>query len=182
MANNVNSDKKTKKNNSSENKRSNNILFVKDQGEGGRAVLVAVLKIIELILTTIFALCLGIFAPLCVWLGVEDAELSADPAVTFWFISSILYIIGLFTVMLGHLKTATVIHVLATAGTLITYQRYVAMYADIPNSNPPTGLFMPCIFITILTVIIMLLVDIPKSVKKRIKKKQEKAPSILGDK
>lgn len=171
------------KNNSKPTKKHNFILFVKDQGEGGIAVFVVILKMIELVLTTIFGLCLGIFAPLCAWLGLEnESEVSADPAITIWFISSIVYIIGLFAVMLGHLKTATVIHVIATVGTLITYYRYTLMYADVPDSNGPTGLFMPCIFITILTVVMMLLVDIPKSIKKRQKKKSEKAPSILGDK
>ncbi len=174
---------KTTENNSKTANKHEYILFVKKQGEGGIAIFVVVLKVIELVLTSIFALCLGIFAPLCVWFGLENnSEVSADPAVTFWFISSILYIIGLFAVMLGHLKTAAVIHTLATVGTLLTYYRYSLMYADIPDSNGPTGLFMPCIFITMLTIIMMLLVDIPKSIEKHNRKKNEKAPSIFGDK
>ena len=162
-------------------KSGGNFFFVEDQGEGAARVAVIVLKLVEIVLTTVYALCLGIFAPLIIWLGAEEVETAYGITAGIWFGSSIVYIIGLFTVMLGHSKTASVMHALASVGTLITYQRYRRLFADIPDSSGPTGLYMPCLFITLATVFIMLLINVPKWMDRRIQKLNEKAPSILGD-
>lgn len=155
--------------------------FVKDQGEGAGKVAVIILKVLELILTTIFAAVLGIFAPLCIWYGdIVEAEVAADPSAVWWLISSIVYIIGLFVLMLGHSKTATVIHIIAAAGTLVTYRYYTKLYEGYA-SNGPTALYMPCLFICMLTIIIMLIINVPKWVRKRAEKDNEIAPSILGE-
>lgn len=155
--------------------------FVKDQGEGAGKVAVIILKVIELILTTIFALVLGIFAPLCIWYGdIVEPEVASDPSALWWLISSIIYIIGLFFVMFGHSKIATTIHVAAAVGTLITYHFYTQLFEGY-ESNGPTALYMPCIFITIVTVGIMLIINIPKWIDKHTQKENEVAPSILGD-
>lgn len=155
--------------------------FVKDQGEGAARIAVIVIKVLEMIMTTIFGLCLGIFAPLCIWFGLDTPEISSDPAAAFWFASSILYIIGLFVLMLGHSKTASVIHVLAAAGTLMTYYRYMLMFANSNGDKGLSGLYMPCLFITVMTIAAMLLINLPKWLDKRVQKQSEIAPSILGD-
>lgn len=49
--------------------------FVKDQGEGSARVIVIVLKIIELILTSIFALCLGVFGSLVMSTEIKESRL-----------------------------------------------------------------------------------------------------------
>lgn len=158
------------------------IFFVKDQGEGAGKVAVIILKVIELILTTIFAVVLGIFVPLCIWNGdIVDAEVAADPSAVWWLISSILYIIGLFVLMFGHSKIATCIHLAAAAGTLTTYHFYIELM-DGFEGNGPTALYMPSLFITVLTVAIMLIINIPKWIQKRVERDNEVAPSILGDK
>ena len=157
------------------------VFFVKDQGQGAGKVAVIILKVIELILTTIFALVLGIFAPLCIWYGdIVEAEVASDPSATWWLISSIIYIVGLFFVMFGHSKIATAIHIAAAAGTLITYNFYLRLF-DGFESNGPTALYMPSIFITVATIGIMLIINVPKWVDKHTQKLNEVAPSILGD-
>lgn len=162
------------------------IFFVKDQGQGAGKVAVIILKVIELILTTIFALVMGIFAPLVIWDGdTFDAELAADPLIMWWFISSIVYIIGVFFVMAGRSKTATVIHVIAAAGTLTAYhfnmQLNMRRLAEGAEGSGPVPLYMPSLFITVATIGIMLIINVPKWIEKHEEKANEEAPSILGD-
>ena len=155
--------------------------FVKDQGEGAARIAVIILKILELIITSIFALCLGIFGPVCIWLDFDNPDIAQSPAVLFWLISSVVYIIGTFTVMLGHSKTACVIHSLAAVGSLVTYYNFFMLFGDIPDNNGPSILYMPCLFLTIITAIIMLLINVPKWIERRIEKENAAAPSILDD-
>lgn len=161
--------------------KENFFFFVKDQGEGAAGVAVIILKFAEIALTTIFALCLGIFAPLCIWFGVEDVDPFYALTAGIWFGSSVLYIAGLFVVMFGHSKIASVIHVFAAAGTLATYQGYRRLFAEFPELNNTSGLYMPCLFITVITITIMLLINVPKWIEKRVQKLNEKAPSIFDD-
>ena len=155
-------------------------LFVKDQGEGAAGVAVIVLKFAEIALTTIFALCLGIFAPIIIWTGEEAELFVGNPTLVLWFISSILYIIGLFVVMLGYSKAACAIHIAAAVGTLLTYSGFRELFKEIPNEYGPSGLYMPCLFITVLTVIIMFLINFPKWLDKQLEQENAAAPSILG--
>ena len=156
--------------------------FVRDQGEGAGRVSVIVLKVLELILTTIFAAVLGIFAPLCIWYGdVVAEEMAADPSAGWWLASSIGYIVGLFFVMLGKAKTAAVIHVIAAVGTLVTYSYYTKLFEGYEGTGP-TLLYMPSLFITVITIAIMLIINVPKWIERHIAKMSEEAPSILGDK
>lgn len=165
---------------SDEQKKGSFFFFGNDQGEGWARVAVIILKLAEIALTTIYALCLGVFAPIILWTG-EDAELFSDnPALVLWFISSIIYIIGMFVVMLGHSKTASVIHTIAFIGTLVTYSCFSKLYADIPDSRGPSELYMPCLFIFVITVFIMLLINVPKWIRMRIVEETSAAPSVLG--
>lgn len=156
--------------------------FVKDQGEGAGKVAVIVLKVIELILTTIFALVLGIFAPLCIWFGdIVAEEVAKDPSAVWWLASSIVYIAGLFVLMFGRTKIAAVIHGIAAVGTLITYSYYLKLFEGY-ESNGPTALYMPSLFIAVITLAIMLIINVPKWIEGHIKKVNEVAPSILDGK
>lgn len=154
--------------------------FVRDQGEGAARIAVIILKVLELIMTTIFGVCLGIFGPLAIR-AMDDPAISSDPSSIYWLISSGLYIVGLFVLMLGHSKTATVIHILAAAGTLVTYSSYMHMFRDVDTGKGPTALYMPCLFITVMTIVIMLLINLPKWIDKHVQKANEQAPSILDD-
>lgn len=174
--------KKDVKKKKAEEEKGGFFFFVKDQGEGAGKVAVIILKVIELILTTIFAAVLGIFAPLCIWNGdIVAEEIASDPSAVWWLVSSIVYIIGMFFVMFGRAKTATVIHVMAAVGTLVTYSYYTKLFKGLESSGP-TSLYMPSIFITIVTIGIMLIINIPKWVDKHIEKANEAAPSILDGK
>ena len=148
--------------------------FVKDQGEGAARVIVIVLKIIELILTSIFALCLGVFGSIIMSAEIKEA------AIYMWLATSAVYVIGTFVVMLGHSKIALCIHSAATAGTVVTYFLFQVMFAQVPENNGPSVLYMPCIFITIITFVIMLLINLPKWLDKQAAKAREIAPSILS--
>lgn len=162
-------------------KSSGRFYFFVDQGEGGGKVAVTVLKVLELIVTTIFAFVLGIFGPLCIWNGdIIEAEVKTDPSAVWWLISSIVYVVGMFVMMFGHTKTATVIHVFAAAGTLVTYYFYTNLFKE-TGGNGPSMLYMPSLLITLFSIAIMLVVNIPKWVDRRIEKENEVAPSILGE-
>ena len=163
-----------------ENTKESFFFFVKDQGEGTIRIAVIILKIVELIMTTIFGLCLGIFGPICIWFGFDDPAIASDPSTTFWLVSSIIYIIGLFILMMGHSKVASVVHLIAAVGTILTYVNYLRMFKDISDSNGPTVLYMPCLFITVITLTIMLLLNMPRWIDDHVRKVNEQAPSILG--
>ena len=154
--------------------------FVKDQGEGAARVIVIILKILELIITSIFALCLGIFAPLTILLDLDITDPISQTAAILWMATSVVYIIGTFVVMLGHSRIASGIHLLGAAGTLVTYYNYMVMFADVPDNNGPSVLYMPCLFLTVLTLVIMLLINLPKWLERRAAKEQAVAPSILA--
>lgn len=156
-------------------------IFAAEYCTGKTLMAVTVLKMFEMILVTIFGLFLGIFAPLSVFLGAEDPLPEAIRAGVVWLISSALYIVGFFALMLGNSKIALIIQCVASIGTLITYSSYQELYADDPNFMGPTILYMPCIFITLFTLAIMLVINMPKWLDKRQKTLNEKAPSILGD-
>ena len=158
-----------------------NIIFAAERCTGKTLAVVTVLKMLEMILVTIFGLFLGIFAPLCVFLGINDAEASTVQAAVVWLISSVLYIAGFFALMLGNSRIAMIIQGIAAVGTLVTYSIYSQMFSDNPNSTGPSMLYMPCLFIAMLTLAIMLVINIPKWFDKRQKMLSEKAPSILGD-
>lgn len=155
--------------------------FVKDQGEGAARVIVIILKILELIITSIFALCLGIFAPITILADLDITDPISQTAAVLWMVTSVVYIIGTFVVMLGHSKIASGIHLLGAAGTLVTYYNYMIMFADIPDNNGPSVLYLPCLFLTVLTLVIMLLINLPKWLEKRAAREQAVAPSILAD-
>lgn len=180
------SSKNSKNNKSNAKKRAEEkggfFFFVKDQGEGAGKVAVIVLKVIELILTTIYALVLGIFAPLCIWFGdIVAEEVAGDPSAVWWLASSVVYIAGLFVLMFGRTKIAAVIHGVAAVGTLVTYSYYLKLFEGY-ESNGPTALYMPSLFITMITIAIMLIVNVPKWIDRHIKKVNEVAPSILDGK
>lgn len=156
-------------------------IFAAEYCTGKTLAAVTVLKMFEMIMVTIFGLFLGIFAPLSIFLGIEDADALAIQAAVSWLISSALYIGGFFMLMLGNSKIAMIVHAAASIGTFITYSAYTQMFADNPNSTGPSVLYMPCLFIALLTLAIMLVINIPKWFEKRMKMLNEKAPSILGD-
>lgn len=160
--------------------RETRFFFVKDQGEGAVRVLIIIFKLLALVITTIFALCLGILAPLSLMMGEPDEIVFTSAAVP-WIISSVLYIIGLFLMIFNCSKTGAGVHIAAGIGSLVTYNNFRALFRDHSEYRSPSHLFMPCLLITALSVAIMLMVNIPVWWERYIRKQNEKAPSILGD-
>ncbi len=157
------------------------VFFVPDQGEGAVKYIVIALKVIMLIITSICALCFGILGPVCIWIGEYDPEIVENPAILTWLISSCVYIVGTFVIMLGHSRIAAVIDCVAAVGSLVTYYLFVTHSADPEISVGPTTLYMPCLALTVLAVVIAMLINIPKWLEKQAQKAHEKAPSIIND-
>lgn len=155
--------------------------FVKDQGEGAARIAVIILKILELIDTSIFGIVMGIFAPLCIMFGDFDPDVASCPAMPWWLASAIVFIVGTVVVMLGHSKVASIIHTIGAVGILVTYNEYSKFFADIPDNNGPSVLYMPLLFLTIMTITIMLLINVPKWLDKHAQRVNAVAPSILTD-
>lgn len=153
------------------------VFFVPDQGEGAAKYIVIALKILMLVITTIFALVLGIFGPLCVWNPEAQMDAAGNPGVLTWLISSCVYIVGTFVIMLGHSRIASVIDIIAAAGSLVTYY----LFETSKVGSTPTPLYMPCVALTVLAVVIAMLINIPKWLEKQAEKANEKAPSIIDD-
>lgn len=151
--------------------------FVKDQGEGAARVAVIILKVIELIITSIFGICLGIFGSICAMFIVEEFD---NAAFYLWLVSSAVYVIGTFVIMLGHSKIAFCIHFVGAVGTVLTYYYFTQMFAVL-EGNGPSVLYMPCIFLTVISFVIALLINLPKWLEKKAAKAREVAPSILSD-
>ena len=142
---------------------------------------IMLLRGFDVILTAIFGLFLGIFAPIIIMIGTEDPEYAGDISTTVWLVSSILYTVGIFILMLGNTKTAAIIHIVASIGTLVTFFRYTELFKDIPDNNGPVLLYMPCLGITALTVTITLLTNLPKYIQRKRREKNKKSPSIFDD-
>lgn len=154
--------------------------FVKDQGTGAVRVLIIIFKLIELFLTTVYGVCLGIFAPLALWFGLEEPEVNYTLCAALWLAASVFYIAGLFTLIFAKEKAAAVIHGIAAVLTLTTYGSFRSALKEY-GGNGPAGLFMPCLIITALSVAIMLMLNVPIWWERYNEKQNEKAPSILGD-
>lgn len=156
--------------------------FVPDQGEGMAKGVVIALKVLMLVVTTICCVVFGIFGPVVIWNSGSFIESVADnPGVVSWLISSCVYIVGTFVIMLGHSKIAAVIDIIAMAGSLVTYYLFVTYAANPDITVGPTQLYMPSISLTVMAVVIAMLINIPKWLDKQAVKAREKAPSILLD-
>lgn len=153
--------------------------FVKDQGTGAVRVLVIIFKLLELFLTTVYGVCLGVFAPLALWLYPEELEMDFTVPAVLWLTASVLYIAGLFTLIFAKEKLASIIHGAAAVLTIVTYASFHSMLSEYGTSGP-AGLFMPCLLITALTITILLLLNVPEWTRRYIEKSTAPAPSILG--
>ncbi len=158
-------------------------LFYRYQCPKMTGIVIMILEIVSMILTSIFALCFGISVPLINWFGQMELEIQDHPVFVVWLIVSVIYIVGTFILILGKPRVAAITHAAAMAGSLVMYYMFLMLNnqygAD--YTSGPTGLYMPCIFITIISVIVVMLIHIPKWLEKKAEKDREQAPSILAD-
>lgn len=150
-------------------------------------VVIMVLQVLSLILTSICALCLGIFGAVSIMDEGYDGMISSiagyiEAAVNLWLISSIVYVLGTLVLFLGFSKIATAIHFAAASMSIVIYNLFAQAnkIANI-NSHGPAMLYMPCIFIAIVTLAVALIVNIPPWLDQKRERDSAVAPSILGD-
>lgn len=149
-------------------------------------VVVMILQVLSLAATAIFALCLGVLGSLSMMAEGTDWAMSSiagyiETALTLWLISSIVYVIGTLVLFLGFSRIASGIHTAALVMTLVMYYLYdlAAKTANLDTLGPAV-LYMPCIFIAIITIVIALVVNFPLWLDKKEEKDKEIAPSILA--
>ena len=68
-------------------------------------------------------------------------------------------------------------------GTLFVYSGFSELYKYTEESNGPTELYMPCIFITLIIIAVTVLENADKikaKLENRIEEKNAPAPSIFG--
>ena len=151
-------------------------------------ILSIILKIIETGLTCIWGVFFGIFFPVAILLvGAEivPKDIAESYVIVLWLIVSVIgYVIPAALILCKMHKTAVVMSILGFIGTLVVYGGFASLYAAVEDSVGPTGLYLPCIFITILDIAIAAVEErenIKRLLEGRNDKKEEKAPSILGD-
>lgn len=146
-----------------------------------------ILKGIMLFLAAIWGIGCGVLFPaviLLVGADVVPADIAESPVIIIWLITSIIgYVIPSILVMCRLCRTASVLSVIGFAGTLFVYSGFAELYQHTEGSNGPTELYMPCIFITLLIIIITVLENADKikaMLDGRHERKNAAAPSIFG--
>lgn len=147
-------------------------------------IAINVLKVLEIILTAIWGIIFGVLTPLSVmYAGIVDESIANHYIVKVWLTNSVLcYFVGTIIVMLGLYKIALGFHTVGLVTSLVIYGVFQDMYAGIEAQNP-AQLYMPIIFVTIITLAITILANYKKITDKLSQsneKKYEAAPSILG--
>lgn len=150
-------------------------------------VIKKILKFIMLFLAAIWGIGCGVLFP-AVILSTGDSLVSADiaesPYIIVWLLTSVIgYVIPAVLVMCRLCKIATCLSLCGFIGTLVVYSGFADLYKYTQESNGPTELYMPCIFITIIIIAITVLENIGV-IKAMLDEKREKenapAPSIFG--
>ncbi len=143
-----------------------------------------ILKVLILILTTIWGVVLGVFAPLSVMFGdiVRD-EIARSPIIVVWLLNSIIcYVGGTVLVMLNCTRIAAAMHTVGLVVTLCIHAAFSQLLTSINGGVLPV-MYMPIIFVSILSIILMVITNWNRWMKKAEEKnaaKYDEAPSILG--
>ncbi len=150
-------------------------------------IVVMALQVISLAATAIFALCLGVLGSLSMMAEGEDWAITTiagyiQTGLVLWLISSIVYVVGTLVLFLGFSRIAAGIHTAALVMSLVMYYVFgLAKTTANLDTAGPALLYMPCIFIAIITIAIALVVNIPLWLDKKAEKDAQVAPSILAD-
>ncbi len=147
-----------------------------------------ILKIILLILAAIWGVGCGILFPAVILSSGGELvaeELASDPVIVVWLVTAAVGFVipAVLTVCRFH-KTASVLSLLGFGGILYVYARFAELYAGTEGTNGPTELYLPCIFITILILLITAIENRGKLkayLEKRSAKEEQSAPSIFGE-
>ena len=147
-------------------------------------IAIRVLKVLILVMTSICGIIFGIFAPLSIMLtDTVDPAISQHYIIKVWLINSVVcYIGGTVLLMLNLYKTAGCFHIAGMIVSIYIYAVFQGLYEGQTASNP-AGLYMPVIFITILTLVVVFLANkkkIEELLSKSKSKEYEAAPSVLS--
>ncbi|MBQ8194991.1 MAG: hypothetical protein IJZ47_06455 [Oscillospiraceae bacterium] len=150
-------------------------------------VVLMVLQVISLAATAVFALCLGVLGSLSMMAEGNDWAITTisgyiQTALVLWLVSSVVYVIGTLVLFLGFSRIAAGIHTAALVMSLVMYYlfRLAGTTANIDTAGP-AALYMPCVFIAVITIAITLIVNIPLWLDEKAEKDAEVAPSILAE-
>lgn len=143
-------------------------------------ILVKIIKAVEMVITAIWGIIFGIFAPIALMGSGE--RISGDPILWVWVIHSAVYIVGTIIVMLKCYRVALGVHFVGLCASIYIYAVMQGMFAELTTQNP-AQLYMPIILLPFLTLAIAIIAN-----KERIERKlsgvKEKdyapTPSILG--
>ena len=144
-------------------------------------IAINILKGIELVITAIWGVVLGIFAPLS--LITSGEPISEHYVLWVWLVNSVVcYLVGTIIVMLKFYKVALCFHTVGLAASIFIYGVFNSIFDGI-NSQNPAQLYMPVIavfFVTLAVTVIANYEKINQLLSTKKEKKYEAAPSVLG--
>lgn len=147
-----------------------------------------VLKVIMVIMTSIWGVIAGIVFPVAILTMGEDlvaADIANHHVIVVWLVTAIVGYLFPCAIALGKkYKIAAGMSVAGLVGALYVYAQFAELYKNTSGSNGPTELYLPLVLITILHIVIALLENLDSFKAYLEKSKAEKdapAPSILAD-
>lgn len=147
-----------------------------------------ILKILIIIATCIWGVACGILFPAVILMSggeIVSEDIAGHHVIPVWLIVSVIgYVLPAAFIICRRYKLAAAFSVAGLVGILYVFTQFASIYAYTPDSNGPTELYLPCIFIT-LGVIALAVINNRDMIKEKLEKRSEKlnavAPSILGD-
>ncbi len=151
-------------------------------------VFMIILKILETIAVCIWGVAVGIFFPVCILASGGEILPAGFPDSTAlmvtWLITSFVgYVLPAALIFMKHYRVAAGMAAAGLVGVLIVHSMFSEVYAG-NMDKCPTELYLPLIFVTITDLVLLAVAErhnISKLFEAGKKKKDEKAPSILGD-
>ncbi|MCM1298046.1 MAG: hypothetical protein NC203_06695 [Firmicutes bacterium] len=145
-------------------------------------IAINILKVLEIIITAIWGILLGIIAPLLFKSGdIIAQELAEHPVFTVWIVSSSVYLIGTLILMLNFYKISLCFHAAGLISSIYIYGVFQGLLEDI--NGRLAMLYMPLMLLTIFTLAIVIIANFDKInriLSKGKEKQYEAAPSLLG--
>lgn len=145
------------------------------------------LKIVLLIFAAIWGIGCGILFPVMILAMGEElvaAAIAEDPVIVVWLVTAVVgFVIPAILTVCGFYKTASALSLLGFGGILYVYARFAELYAG-SETNGPTELYLPCIFMTILILLITAIENrgkIKAYLDKKSADEDRPAPSIFED-
>lgn len=147
-------------------------------------IFINILKGLEIVITAIWGIIFGIFTPLSImYADIVSPQIAEHFIVKIWLINSIVfYITGTVLVMLKCYKIALCFHTVGLGVSLYIYSVFQSIYEGIEAQNP-AQLYMPIVFVSLITIFIAFATNYNKIMDKLLSKKKESylpAPSVLG--